>query len=341
MILKLWDAIGSYFRSQPYWQKLEPLFLLLTVYILTLVVVHQYYHWQYGLSLSPELYLRSRAVQQITIGFLALTIIGFTLAPRSTDSEQREGRLARFLRERGRSMLRKASLMGLVVAASVTAIVMLSPNKVSHIRIKFIDRPEFNKDAFAYLVYELNKLQRNWAFEVDFDVLNMRVLSTSEREECGTDYLCYTIQSVGRQVIGITNNALGRDRFWQNRDTVSVISTHNWDRLYAPPSVYEFLAHAVVVQSILIHLSAHCGGLPEGAFAFGRVAYGDLFQFSPRRSAMKAQVLAGHLSRDGEQLLLNCFGAQYLSVATEMLMLEWLYSDRVVDNLERSFGITF
>ena len=59
-------------------------------------------------------------------------------------------------------MLRKASLVGLVVAASVTAIVILPPNKVSHIRIQFIDRPECNKDAFVYLVYELNKLQRNW-----------------------------------------------------------------------------------------------------------------------------------------------------------------------------------
>ncbi len=39
---------------------------------------------------------------------------------------------------------------------------ILPPNKVSHIRIQFIDRPECNKDAFAYLVYELNKLQRNW-----------------------------------------------------------------------------------------------------------------------------------------------------------------------------------
>ena len=54
---------------------------------------------------------------------------------------------------------------------------------------------------------------------------------------------------------------------------------------------------------------------------------------------MKPTILAAHLSRQGHELLLNCFGAEYLSVASKLVTLEWLHSTAIRDNLKKSFGI--
>jgi hypothetical protein len=193
----------------------------------------------------------------------------------------------------------------------------------------------------AYVLYELNRAQKQWFFEVDFDVFNENALTRRERERCAGPErtLCLADFSAGgRPFIGITTEPLEEDFFWKNRGPVSVVSTHRW-RDYAPPGEYEFLTHAVIVQSLVIHLNAHCAGLPAGAFRESRVAVNELFQFAPRRHAMKAAILAAHLDRRSELLLFNCFGPEYVGVAGSVLSLDWLRTGRVRDNLERAFGV--
>lgn len=85
--------------------------------------------------------------------------------------------------------------------------------------------------------------------------------------------------------------------------------------------------------------NAHCSGLPAGAFRESRISANELFQFSPRRHAMKAAILAAHLTPRSELLLFNCFGPRYVAVAGHVLSLEWLRTGRVRDNLERVFGV--
>jgi hypothetical protein len=97
--------------------------------------------------------------------------------------------------------------------------------------------------------------------------------------------------------------------------------------------------HALIVQSILIHLNANAAGLPAGAFRESRTSVGELFQFSPRRQEMKAAILAPHLTPEARELLLNSFGVEYLSICENMLSLDWLRAPRVTQNLEKSFGV--
>ena len=232
-------------------------------------------------------------------------------------------------------------VVGLVLVFIVPFFLYFSPNEVSNIRIRFLKSPEktdFDIYAFTYLTYELNKLQKNWYFEIDFDVFNEDELTTKQKKRCsGPDkILCYAeIIANDQPFIGITTEKLGEDYFWQNRDEVSVISTFGWKK---PPSVYEFLTYATVIQSILIHLDAHCKGIPENAYKESRIAHGGLFQFSPRRQAIKPAILAAHLNRKGEELLLNCFGVEYMSICSKLLTLDWIYSKKVTENLEKSFG---
>jgi len=344
MIFKLWETVIGYFKEKPYWSKIQPLLTLISLYIVAEVLAYQFIEWQYRISPSLSLYLRSYIFKQITIAFVAFGVVAFLLSRQAKRTEGVEqGKVAELVGKYARGVLRGVAVTGLVLVILVPVFLHFSPHGVSHVRVKFLKEPgtDFNKYALVYLIYELNRLQKNWYYEIDFDVFDETVLTSREREGFGNPNrdLCYAeLIAHGQPFIGITMEQLGEDFFWQNRKQVSVISTFRW-KDYAPPSVYEFLTYSLIVQSILIHLDAHSKGLPNGAFKESRVAYGDLFQFSPRRNAMKAAIMAAHLSPKGEELLLNCFGVEYMSVCSRLLTLEWLHSERIAKNLAKSFGV--
>jgi hypothetical protein len=340
MILQFWEAIVSHLRQTPYWSRIQLPLSLVSLYLLAATLAYQYIAWRYGITPALSLYLHSYVFKRITIVFLAVVaaflIFGFQWR------RDAGGAGLRALQQI-RTFLPKIVILGVVLALSVVLLIRFSPNPVSHIRVKFLDRTEdIDMYAFAYLIYEINKLQRNWYFEIDFDVFKPDSLTSRQRESCEADrniQLCYAeTLAAGKPLIGLTAKSLGEDSFWQNRGTVSVISTHGW-KDFAPPSAYEFLSYSTVVQSIVIHLNAHCKGLPAGSFEEKSVSYGDIFQYSPRRTEMKAAILGGHLNPKGEELLFNCFGLDYMTKAGKLLELDWLRSKNVVRNLQKAFHV--
>ena len=345
MIFKIWETIIGYVREKPYWSKIQPFCVLFSLYIMTGVLGYQYIQWQYQFSPALSLYLNSYIFKQITIVFIAIGIVGIILSVFGKHRErEKQNRLGDILRKYTRVTLRRLLILGSALIVIALIFVYFSPHRVSHIRLKFLREPDFDKYAFVYLIYELNRLQKNWYFEVDFKVFNVNALTSEERKRCGDEgdrSLCYAeMISNGKPFIGITTEQLGEDFFWQNRNRVSVVSTFGWDD-FAPPSVYEYLTYSIIVQSMVIHLNAHCKGLPKDAFKESRISHGDLFQFSPDRREIKAAILASHLNKQGEELLFNCFGAEYTSICSNLLTLEWLRSKRVTENLEKCFRVKF
>jgi hypothetical protein len=230
-----------------------------------------------------------------------------------------------------------------ILAGFAALFVYLSPHAVRDIRIKFLDEPTFDKYAFVYIIYELNRQQRDWHFEVDFDTFDESALTQKEKERCQGSPLCYAElladgSSPNSGFIGITGQQLGTDSFWQNHQTVSTVSTFRWEA-YAPPNTYDYLAYSIIKQSILIHLNGECRGLPSQAFEQSRSAYGDQFEFNPRRREIKAAILTAHLSLKNQELLANCFGVDYMNRCDRLLSLNWLHDARVQGNLEKAFGI--
>ena len=341
MLFKLLDVVVGYLKETPAWPVIRPVAALVSLYVTALVLVYQFVEWQYRLSPSLSLFVRSYLVKQVTVVCLAIALVVILLQRLgSTEPAAGAGPTGRW-RVPGRPALAVLFAIAMVTAGAGVAFSWLAPRAVANVRVKFLAPPQVDPYAVAYVLYELNRAQKQWFFEVDFDVFNENALTSGERERCaGAERtLCLAeLSAGGRPFIGITGEPLEDDFFWKNRGPVSVVSTHAWNR-YAPPGEYEFLAHAVIVQSVVIHLNAHCAGLPGGAFHESRVSVNDLFQFTPRRHAMKAAILAAHLDRRGELLLFNCFGPEYASVASQLLSLDWLRGGRVRDNLERAFRV--
>jgi len=339
MLVRLWELLVNLLSSRPGTQVLQPVLALGTMFVSLQVLLYEWLERQSGVVLSLGTYLRSYLFKQGAVGFIAIVIVAGIVgrSAQQANPQSWRKRLANTL-----PSLRRTAVVVAVLAVAAVVIGALSPRQVQSIRVRFFGTPTFDKYALAYLLYELNGQQRSWYYEINFDEFRPAELTTVERETCQRDsrpLLCYAkAQAAGRPFIGITSDSLGEDHFWQNDGAVSVISTDEVNPGQSP-RLYEYLAHAVVVNSMMIHLNAFCGGFPRQAPGEQRESYGGLFQFVPRRQALRPAILAAHLSPTEEELLIKCFGPDYVRVASRVVALEWLRTDPIQSELERGFGI--
>lgn len=210
------------------------------------------------------------------------------------------------------------------------------------------------REIVQYLLYEINHRQRAWQLEFDTHIFRADLVSKADEDRCAQDdtpsfcileaFRAAMIEKRGAYppLVLVTADPLGgggtRAWFWLNRGPASVVTTYDWGGP-GSPGVVEFLAYAVVVQSLMIHLQAHCGyseppaGGPEG------IVVGNVFDLEPGLDAMRSAVLSGHLSREEERRLLNCLGPEYMRTATSLLSLTWLRTAPVRDNLHKVYGV--
>jgi hypothetical protein len=338
MISKFIELVVGYLKTKSFWPLVEPVFTLLSLYVVSVVIAYQFIEWRYHFTPELATFLHSYIVKQISVVFLTFALLALVLGTDWKAGVRIE--VGSMLSGWFRSGARKLAVAGLILVFAAGVFLRLAPHQVSHIKIKFLERPiSFSEYALAYIVYELNRSQTDWHFTLDPDTFNRDSRSGSEIDECGTDSLCYAkLIAEGQPLIGITEAGFDQDSFWTNSGSVSVISAGQW-KDFEPPSTYVYLAYSLIVQSTMIHLNRNCSGLPTGAFQQSRLSYGDLFEFIPRRNQMKAAILAAHLSPGGQELLANCFGLEYMNTCNRLLSLDWLQSGRVHDNLEKNFGI--
>jgi hypothetical protein len=338
---KLWDTIFAYLESRAYWQRVQPVVALLALLVAVSASTYEYIEWRYHLSLTPALFLTSYVFRQILLCFAALVLLLLIFRFRRRGDEAAPAPARWPARLWQGAFLRRFAAAAVVVAVWLAVLVRLSPAQASRIRVRFLDdSPVVNPFALTYLLYELNKAQDSWQFEVDVDPFNPRELKTADRALCNDDPLCLAGKAAqGLPFVGITARPLGDDSAsWQNRDNVSVISFAGFSDRSAP-GVYEYLAYTLIVQSIVLHLNRSCGDPSAWAFTQSRVATGDLFDFSPHPDEMRAKIMAGHLTPKDQTLLLKCFGFDYMNTMSQLVKLDWLRAKNVTDNLQRAFGV--
>jgi hypothetical protein len=338
---ELLKPVTEYFRGKSYWPVIQPVFALISVYIAACVLAYEYLQSHVALIGGKlplfSLFIHSYVFKQISLVAGTVAVVG--LAFRITD--RRHDWLTAVRPYRG-LVVRRTIVVLVVLCIAVPVFRSFTPRDVSNIRVLFLQDPndEFDQSAFVYLLYELNARQRRWHFDVDFDVYNKNA-HANDIEGCTGEPLWICLaekEAAGRPLIAIAVESLGSDHFWQNRGQVSVVTTADWKPIM-PPSMYEYLTYLAILQSMLIHVNTECSGVPVSAFDERRVGFGDLFEFTPRRYAMKPAVLAAHISPVQEIMLMNCFGADYVNSVSSLITLDWLRSDPVKKNLALNFGV--
>ena len=162
MIGELWKSLVGYLQQQPYWNRLQPVLLLLLFYVGTAVTAYQYVQWQYGLAPAPPEFIGSYLFKQITVAYS--TLAGILLALHFTGVAAGEApsheRWRDWLRRSWPRLLRPIIAVALILVVAAYAWVRLNPSRFAPtVRIKF-DPPErslrqlsFDPIAFTYLMY--------------------------------------------------------------------------------------------------------------------------------------------------------------------------------------------
>jgi hypothetical protein len=341
MLGKIPDIVVGYLKGRPYWPVIEPFVVVALVWGAAQTLA---YNWlASGTSFNPTIgmFLASYLSMRITITAAGMVAIMLILELRGrADESAATGRLAAYWRAHRRGIAYRSLGIALVLMAVGIGFLVYSPSRVGHITVRFVSLgADVKPEALAYLIYELNRHQRHWQFNVDFKPSSLEELPSDAGVDCDRrPQLCLAEGlAAGRPFIAITRESLGGAYFAEHRGGVSVISTS--DPGYAPLSVYEYLVYCLILQSIVIHLDLE-GGLWDEAFAADALSRGGLFQFVPEREALKSSILAARLSAAEEALLLNTFGADYVATCATLLSMEWLYTERVRGNLEDVFEVS-
>jgi hypothetical protein len=298
MLGDLWKTLLDYLKRTPYWPVLEPILLVGFLYVGVCVVAYQYIQWRYQVTLDLPLFLQSYLFRQASVGFLAVvgSFIART-AGRAAPGVAVDAAAARTRGRRwlpGRGMVARVVLVLLIGGVTLYLLQRLAPeSQVSPIRARFAAFGAFGapagdsaarhraadahlrlRDVAQYLLYEINHRQRAWQLEFETAVFRADLVTRADEERCAQDDtppLCLAEAFRRGMVAGqpsypplvlVTAEPLGgggtRAWFWLNRGPVSVVTTADWGGP-GSPGVVEFLAYALVVQSLMIHIRHHEG----------------------------------------------------------------------------------
>jgi hypothetical protein len=338
MFKEFWEDALKGLRESGYWPALQPIFLTGIAGGAAVWGAFQFVQWQYGYSPAFLSFLTSYVALRIYLGCAVIAASWYLiLLTGSRKKDEKPWRWKQYLARHRRTILWRSAGFLLIAIGAIAVFRALSPGRVNHIRIQFLDDGRaFNRRTFTYLVYELNRRQRHWFFEIEFTTFDEGSLTSGEADRCANSaerMLCYAQTAAeGTPLIAITSESLEPSNYWQHIRNVSVITTHDHE-LCKPVGIYDYLMYSVVLQSILIHLDVGGGGLPQGAFGITSISRGGVFEYSPRPDALTGKMLASRLSPAEEQLLFNRFGAEYVSVCTSLLSLDWLREERVQRNV--------
>jgi len=120
------------------------------------------------------------------------------------------------------------------------------------VSIVFLNEPDFEELAFRFLILNLNKIQKCFEFEFPdieeypFDEKDFAYEDTSalldftdiiQKEEVDADYF-----------IGIASCEIAENYFWiaSQGGNTSIITTKGWEKLFAPPSVFEYVINCLI-----------------------------------------------------------------------------------------------
>ena len=127
------------------------------------------------------------------------------------------------------------------------------------VAVLLLSKPDFNIYAFKYILLTLNKHQKHYEFvfpdiEYGKPVFSGAQYTTAELlkgfEEVKNQIRCDSEPSYW---INIICSRMEDNDFACWEGTTSFITTYSWDKIYSPPSVFEYLIHSTLISLLCLH----------------------------------------------------------------------------------------
>lgn len=202
------------------------------------------------------------------------------------------------------------------------------------VSIYFLDEPNFDKLACKYSILYLNSLQLTYEFQFPENKSHLCIHPlTPDQEKIieslkndpdfknSSDYLRFNnlleendfIDNAAYH-IGIIGKYIEGNLFFASWDRLSIITTYKWDKLFSPPSVFEYLIHCI--NACLVHMVTSISSHKE--------TRGCFLDYTYFKEDDKVDIALGYICNDCSARIKKEHGEEYLKNIQNIASRGWI-----------------
>ncbi len=196
--------------------------------------------------------------------------------------------------------------------------------------------PNYNFEAFKYFILYLNKIQNVYEFYFP-DTMGFPFSSKSISEDDISEFSKEHLPEIKRNeyyTIFILTQVIEGNFFSVHNTNAAFITINQWDKYFAPPSLFEYL-----LDSILSSLT-----LKESDFeiGFNKKTYGSIFDYKRNKLDAKTCVTLGYLSDKDKSDIEKYISSEYIVFLESLINKDWIGNrdefGTVAHNLKSNFN---
>lgn len=193
-------------------------------------------------------------------------------------------------------------------------------SKPKKVAVIFLNKPNLDELSLKFLVLSLNKVQQ--CFEFEFPEIDEYPMAKKDYVDAGIALLDFSKVVEERKFdsdcfIGIVAGSIGKNWFWGCAGKFAVITTEDWKKRFAPPSVQEYLIHSIV--SVLIIMSDQSETIKSH-----HPTRGCCLDYTVLKEEDRADIALGYICSDCKSRIREKIGEIYLECFEKINSMGWL-----------------
>lgn len=204
------------------------------------------------------------------------------------------------------------------------------------IAILFGSEPTFDIFAFKYFILNLNKIQNQFEFcfpDIPHRLFTNSAYSTEDLYTIYKDKYITKIDEYGLVIVIIKSRIWGNYFSCGNEDA-QFITTDCWNKYFSPPSLFEYLLHAIISRIIFANDELDLGAHLETC--------GCILDQARIKADYRVGISLGYISDEVGERILTVEGEEYLNALKKMHDSEWIgdieQKNTVAYNLKHYFS---
>jgi hypothetical protein len=196
----------------------------------------------------------------------------------------------------------------------------------------------FDEFAFKYFLLSLNKQQE--LYEFVFPETH-QYLFTKEHYESNElfDYFrtqirpLLNLETNPDYFLNVIKPSIGSNLFFDCQGNISFITTDTWDKLFSPPSLFEYLFQCIVASLLFMH--------PEIDLGSHRETRGCYFDYTYFKNDRKVDIVLGYVCQGCQSKIIKGAGQEFFNQIKQLINRRWIgevtTNDSVAYNLKKFF----
>lgn len=195
------------------------------------------------------------------------------------------------------------------------------------VAVLFLSEPTFDRYACEFMILNLNKIQS--CFEFEFPEFRTSPLPSTDYSRLEDLFSKFheTLEDLQRRgktrgdyYVGITSVGMGENLFWYVEKNTAIITTDTWEKLFSPPSLFEYLIHSLtgaLVQMI--------SGTETTRFVGShRETRGCLMDYTLFKKDDKVDISLGYVCDECKSQINNVLGKDLALCIEKMSSRDWI-----------------